>query len=203
MTTNRTWSGFAWATMALPVILGAPLCYLRPDGAWAWMAGMFIVPVACFIIKALRDRLPRVGTVVFPKAIPAGAIIFSSLLLSVSLGAPLAAALGLIDNSLAHVIGSRGVYALGGCYFIVRGNRLPKMLSPLSATLCDPATMQALQRRTGWAYVLAGLAIAIVWVALPLHLAQPIGMAIIALGILVPTFIMRAHANRRDELQNH
>jgi hypothetical protein len=202
MTTNRNWSNFAWATMALPVILGAPLCYLRPDSAGAWIAGMFVVPVSCLGIKALRDRF-SIGTIVFPKAEPAGAIVFASLLLCGSLGAALAAALGLIDNSLAHVIGSRGVYALGGCYFVLRGNRLPKMLTPLSATLCDPATTQVLQRRTGWTYVLAGFAITFVGLALPLPLVQPIGMAIIAVGILVPTFIMCAHVNRRSELLNH
>lgn len=203
MTTNRNRSNFAWVTRALPVMIGAPLCYLRPDRAGAWVAGMFIVPLSCLGIMAVRDRLPPVGTVVLPKTIPDGAIIFASLLLSVSLGAALAAELGLIDHSLSRLIGSRAVYALVGCYFVIRGNRLPKMLTPLSATACDPTNLQALQRRTGWAYMLAGLTIAFAWVALPLHLAQPIGMAVIAVGILAPTFILRAHANRRGGLLSH
>lgn len=202
MTPNRTAANFAVATMALPVVFGACLCFLRPEASWAWVTVMLIVPVSWLGIKAAGDRLGPVGTIVFPRSVTAGAMIFASLLLAVSLGAPLAAALGLIDTSLAHLIGSRGVYVLAGCYFILRGNRLPKVLTPLADVQCDPATMQTVQRRTGWAYVLAGITLAVLWLVLPVHLAQPIGITVVVAGILVPTFIMRAYAKRRTALPN-
>jgi hypothetical protein len=210
MTTNRNLSNPALVMMGLPVLLGAPLCYLRPGEVWAWVAGMFIVPVVWLGIKAARKVFGNAAIPTKHDRSPAdtrkavsGAVILASLLLSASLAAPLAAALGLIDESLARAIASRGVYVFVGWYFVLRGNRLPKMLTPLSDTRCDPARLQTLQRCTGWSYVLAGFALAVVWLLLPVHLAQPIGMAIIAVGVLLPTFILRSYATGRNALINH
>ena len=65
------------------------------------------------------------------------------------------------------------------------------MLTPLSDIRCDPATLQTLRRRTGWAYVLAGFAYTVLWLVLPVHLAVPVGIAVIVAGILVPWAVTR------------
>jgi hypothetical protein len=212
MTANRTLSNLAVAMMGLPVILGISLCYLRAERTGLWVAAMLFLPVSWLGIKAVPKalRTTMLGTILMPlentadarKAI-SSAMIFASLIAAMPMGAKLANALGLIDESLAAAIAARWMSVLAGGYLILRGNRLPKILTPLPDIRCDPATMQSLQRRTGWAYVLAGFTFTLVWLVLPVHLAQPIGMGIIAVGILVPTFILRFYAKRWTALLNH
>jgi hypothetical protein len=57
--------------------------------------------------------------------------------------------------------------------------------------------MQTVRRRTGLAYILAGLAFVLGWLVLSARLAQPVGFAIIAAGIFTPTVIMHGYAKRR------
>ncbi|HEY4340936.1 MAG TPA: hypothetical protein VGM97_13415 [Steroidobacteraceae bacterium] len=209
MTNNRTFAKLAPAMMALPVIVGAPLCYLRPDRDWLWIFSMLVLPVAWFGIRRMSKTIGRttVGALITASANPddaqkatSSAIVIASLIIGIALGAKLADAMRWIDPSLAHAILTRWINVLAGCYFVFRGNHLPKVLTPLADIRCDPAAMQTLQRRTGWTYVLGGVAFAGVWLLLPQRLAQPIGIAIVVVGILVPTFIMRYYASRRTEL---
>lgn len=197
MTSNRTLSNLALAMMAPPVILGAALCYLRPGQAWAWAIVMFFSPAAWLLLRAKRMRTEDARRAI------SGALIFGSLLLSVSLAASLAGVLGLIDGALAHEIAARGASVPAGVFFVLRGNRLPKTLTPLAEVRCDPATLQTVQRRTGLAYVLAGFAFAVLWLVLPVRLATPIGIAVILAGILAPTIIMRSYAKGRVGTPSH
>jgi hypothetical protein len=190
MTTPRTLSNLALAMMAPPVILGAALCWLRPQQALAWVIAMIVLPAAWLVrAKMTRSETAR-------KTISA-AVILVSLMLCVSLAVWLAAALGRIDDGLAHAIATRSTSVFVGAFFVLRGNSLPKMLRPLSDIRCDPATLQTLQRRTGWAYVLAGFTYAVLWLVLPAHLAAPIGIAVILAGVLAPTIIIRSYAKGR------
>ncbi len=199
MTTNRSLSKLALAMMAPPVILGAALCFLRPQQAWAWAIAMIVLPAAGLVrAKMMRNE----ATADRQKAI-SGAVIFVSVLVSVTLAAPLAAALGLIDNGLAHAIGTRVASVFAGVFLVLRGNRLPKVLTPLSDTRCDPATLQTLQRRTGWAYVLAGFTLSVLWLVLPTHLAAPIGVAVLVVGILAPTAVLRSYAKKSVGAPSH
>ena len=193
MTSNRTLSSLALAMMAPPVILGAALCWLRPGQALAWALAMIVLPAAALV----RAKVMRTGNTIQAHKAITGALIFVGLMLSVTLAAWLAAAVGLIDDPLAHAIATRATSVFVGVFFVLRGNSLPKMLTPLSDIRCDPATLQTLRRRTGWAYVLAGFAYTVLWLVLPVHLAVPVGIAVIVVGILAPTVIMRSYANRR------
>jgi hypothetical protein len=209
MTSNRTFAKLAPAMMALPVIVGVPLCFLRPDRAWLWIFAMLVLPIAWFGIRGISRSIGKttVGALITTSANPddaqkaaSSAIVIASLIIGIALGAELADSMRWIDAPLAHAILTRWINVLAGCYFVIRGNHLPKALTPLADIRCGPATMQILQRRTGWTYVLGGVAFAGVWLLLPEHLAQPTGIAIIFAGILVPTFIMRYYASRRTEL---
>jgi hypothetical protein len=182
MSTNRALSNFAVAMMALPVILGAALCYMRPEQAWAYALGMLVLPVAW----ALKTRFANAEA----RSRISFAMIVSSLVISVPLGTSLAAALGLIDGPV-HAISERLTNVLAGLCIVLLGNQLPKMLTPLSNAACDAATVQRVRRRTGWAQVLAGLAFAVLWLVLPVPFARPIGIAIIVAGILVPWAVTR------------
>lgn len=183
MSTNRALSTLAAAMMALPVILGAALWYLRPDRAWVCAIGMFLLPAAWALKRRFRNAEAR-------KRI-SYAIIISSLVICVPLGTSLAAALGLIAGPTVHAIGDRLTNVLAGLCLVFLGNQLPKMLPALSNAACDAATIQSVRRRTGWAHVLAGLAFAALWLLLPVQLAQPLGIAVIVAGVLVPSAVMR------------
>jgi hypothetical protein len=183
MSTNRALSNVAVAMMALPVIIAAALCYLRPDRAWAYAICMLFLPAAWALKTRFKNAEAR-------KRI-SYAMIVSSLVISVPLATSLAAALGLIDGPTVHAIGDRVANVLAGLCIVFLGNQLPKMLPPLSDASCDAATIQSVRRRTGWAHVLAGLAFAVLWLVLPVPLARPIGIAVIVAGILVPWAVMR------------
>jgi hypothetical protein len=206
VTTTRPLSNLALAMMALPVILGAWLCYVRPERAWVWVFGMFFLPVLWLAIKATGQAFGKTTVAAMTMCgenIPesrktlSGAMIFASLLIAVALGARLADALGLMEGTWAQAIINRATNVFVGGYLVFHGNRLPKILTPVWSARCDSATMQTLRRRTGWAYVLAGLAFTLLWLALPVHLARPIGMAVIVAGVLVPSVIMLVSVNRR------
>jgi hypothetical protein len=183
MRTNRTLSDLAVAMMALPFVLGTALCYLRPDRAWIWAIGMLLLPAAWAMKARLKNADARKRVCY--------AVIFSSVAISISLGSSLAAALGLIDEPTVRAIGDRLTNVLAGLFLVFLGNQLPKMLPPLPHAPRDAATIQSVRRRIGWTHVLSGLALAILWLVLPVQLARPIGIAIIVVGILVPAAVMR------------
>jgi hypothetical protein len=183
MSTNRALSNLALAMMALPVTLGAALCYVRPDRAWACAIAMLVLPAAWVIKTRFKNAEGRRRL--------SYAMIVSSLVIAVPLGTSLAAALGLIDGPTVPAIGDRLINVLAGLCIVFLGNQLPKMQTPLSDAACDAATVQRARRRTGWAHVLAGLAFAVLWLVLPVQLARPIGIAVIVAGILVPWAVLR------------
>ena len=109
-------------------------------------------------------------------------IVTAGLILVISLGAKLAVALGAVhygDNAL------RATMAIGGVFLAVTGNAIPKTLTPLAALHCDPAKVQAVQRLAGWTWALAGLAVAIAWLTLPINLAEAMSFLLLPSAILV------------------
>lgn len=209
MTANRTLSGPALAMLALPVILGGPLCYLRPEGALAWAIGMFCLPATWLGIKATAKTFGKTAACAVMRAessvdvrkVISDAMVFASLLICVPLAASLAAALGLIDAPTALALGNRPTNVLSGLFFVIWGNRMPKILTPLSAAGCDPATIQTRRRRLGWAYVLTGLTFTVIWLVLPVHLAGRIGTVLIIAGIFVPSLVMLRYPRMQTKLR--
>jgi len=62
---------------------------------------------------------------------------------------------------------------------------MPKVLSPLTATRCAPSQVQAIQRFTGWLFVLAGLASIASWLFLPIEQAQTWSMIATAAAVIL------------------
>lgn len=194
MSMDRHLSGLALAMMALPFTLGAALCFLRPHWAWAWAIPMLVLPVWRLGVEVAGRVLDRraAGPLLMGLEDTGEArkwisdkTIFASLAISVPMGIWLAGVLGLIDPR-AVVISIRPSNVLAGMFMVILGNRLPKMLTPLSRAPCAPATIQTLRRRTGWAMVLSGLALIVLWLFLPVHLAMPMGIVV----MFLPTAIM-------------
>lgn len=124
------------------------------------------------------------------KTQPRLAIAVAALLLAVPLGAQLARALGWIapgDTDLA----SRLFGIAGGLILAAYGNIIPRQLDRYDPAKFDPGRWQRLQRRGAWAFVLAGLACAVIWALLPIRTAAawsivPVGLSVIvALPLVV------------------
>jgi hypothetical protein len=72
-----------------------------------------------------------------------------------------------------------------GFFFVATGNALPKVLKPLREGRCDGAKTQAFQRFHGWTWVIMGLTYALVWMTLPVDLAEPVGVLVILSATLI------------------
>jgi hypothetical protein len=100
----------------------------------------------------------------------------------VSLSVKLAAGLGAAgDVNLSR----RATMAILGAFLVFTGNSLPKTLTPLSALQCDAGRAQAFQRFAGWTWVLTGLALAVVWLVLPVKVAEPMTFFVVPGGMLI------------------
>jgi hypothetical protein len=109
-------------------------------------------------------------------------IVTAGLILVISLGAKLAVALGAVHYG---DIALRATMAIAGAFLAVTGNAIPKTLTPLAALHCDPARVQAVQRLAGWTWALAGLAVVIAWLTLPINLAEAMSFLLLPSAILV------------------
>ncbi len=118
------------------------------------------------------------------KTHPRFAIAVAAVLLAVPLGAHLARALGWIapgDTDLT----SRLFGIAGGLILAAYGNVIPRQLDRYDPAKTDPARWQRLQRRAAWSFVLAGLACAVIWVALPIRAAALWSTVPVALSVIL------------------
>jgi hypothetical protein len=99
-------------------------------------------------------------------------------MLAVSLTAKYAVTRGAVHDPDLSL---RLVMAIAGAFLVSTGNMIPKRLTPLSAMRCDATKVQSFQRMAGWTWVLAGLALAIGWLVLPVARAEQM------MYVLLPT----------------
>jgi len=109
------------------------------------------------------------------------ALIFAALILLASLGIRVLRSMELVA---AANVSLRLMMAVTGAFLMMTGNSIPKTLTPLASTVCDPVRLQRFQRLAGWSWVLAGAALAITWLVLPISTAKPLTWLIIAAGVL-------------------
>jgi len=72
-----------------------------------------------------------------------------------------------------------------GLVLVVIANLVPKNVERHSEGRCDPTRAQKVQRFTGWTLVLAGLGHSIAWLVLPIGLANPVAMGLVATGMVL------------------
>jgi hypothetical protein len=160
----------ATGLLAAGTVLAASNWYLRPGQSLAWAAALLVL-----------------GAVVFGGAIVVGAL-------------GLAFATSVLDGAGSHDRSQRATMVFWGLFFVVTGNALPKMLTPLPALQCAAAKVQAFQRFAGWAWVLMGLAFVAIALALPMDSAKPASQLLLVGGTLaVATRLARLLLVRRRE----
>jgi hypothetical protein len=104
-------------------------------------------------------------------------------------GALIGAALLLKWLSSAGVIAGdtsqRLIQVAIGAVLALSGNVIPKQLQKNSDDSCEPSRQQSRRRFAGWAFVLAGLAYAIIWLVAPIESAAIISMCVVGLTVLL------------------
>ncbi|HET9768227.1 MAG TPA: hypothetical protein VFS60_15340, partial [Thermoanaerobaculia bacterium] len=164
--------------------------FLEPQRAVAWGAALAFLGVMALALFG-ADRLSRAA-----EALRSG-VAFGSLILVCSLGAKILAALGAMGS---EEISHRVSMAILGLFVAFGGNALPKTLTPLTDLRCDPARVQALQRRAGWTFVLSGLAFSVAWLVLPIAAAEPVSICLLLGGtLLVAAQVARLRFARQRE----
>ena len=101
-------------------------------------------------------------------------------MLSIALSLKLGVALGVISNA---DLARRATMVVLGAFFVFTGTACPRRSRP-SRPAVRSGTRSAFQRFAGWTWVLTGLAFAIVWLLLPLHLAKPVSVVLLISGML-------------------
>ena len=99
----------------------------------------------------------------------------AGLLIAVSIGLAYLRRLGVVGAEAP----ARGAMVLTGILLAVYGNVIPKSVSRLSAK------GESLERVTGWATVLAGIAYAAIWAFAPIEIAAIASMVAVLIGFVI------------------
>jgi hypothetical protein len=186
----------ATALLALSTLLAVWNWYVQPQRAWAWTLTLALVAIMMLAALTVRRSNSGASSRRTADSITAG-IVFAGLMLVSSLGLKLATALGATGRS---DLAQRALMVILGAFFTFTGNALPKTLTPLAAK-CDGARVQAFQRLAGWTWALTGLTFAMVWLVLPVSLAQPVSLVLLLGGMLIiVTQIVRLRRTRQREV---
>jgi hypothetical protein len=180
MAAKPIWNYIPPVLIALNTLLVAENWYLRPQSAGGWFVVLLLL-IGMTLALVLVSREPKEEAARRDAGIRSG-IVTAGLILVISLGAKLAVALGAVHYG---DIALRATMAIAGAFLAVTGNAIPKTLTPLAALHCDPAKVQAVQRLAGWTWALAGLAVAIAWLTLPINLAEAMSFLFLPSAILV------------------
>ena len=175
------------AASTLPVIgivLAAANWNARPEAALAWAAAIVMFLVMLGVKRRVGGavrRSPDDAASVRSLASVTASVVFGALMMIIPLGVTLAHVYGVVDDPDS---GRRASMIILGAYLVVMGNALPRMLPPQSTLPGDGARAQAFHRLAGWTWVLCGLGYALAWLALPIGMAEPVSMALVALAVI-------------------
>ena len=165
--TNRNVYSMPVAAAAMAAIILAIFSWMAEPARgvmWAGLiAGLFVAAVSPLLIFRKRTE----SAAVTRKNIERG--LFGALLMFVGvLGLDLAAETGAIDYAASKRVGG----VIIGVVLAISGNILPKIVTPLSLRKCDDSRAKATERFAGWAFVLAGIAYAAIWLVAPIKDAK-------------------------------
>lgn len=145
---------------------------LAPAKASSWMIaiatgfGIWIVVALMGRVRSFEDYSASERDYLRTSIIAAGVI------LAIALSRTLAGAIGISGGEFFD----RGLGVLSGLVLLLLGNMMPKVLAPLTANRCAPAQVIAIQRFSGWIFVLDGIVCIFASLALPLDLGQDVSM---------------------------
>ena len=182
MAAKPIWNYIPPALIALDSLLLAENWYLRPQSAGSWFVVLAVlIGMTLALVLASRKSQEEAARRDAGGSVRRG-IATAGLILAISLGAKLGVALGAVHFG---DIALRAPMAIVGAFLAVTGNAIPKTLTPLASLQCDPAKVQAVQRLAGWTWTLAGLAVAIAWLTLPINVAEAMSYLLLPTAILV------------------
>ena len=107
-------------------------------------------------------------------------VILAALLLGASLAAKRLSP-QYVNPDLAH----RLLGVLMGAVVVIYANTVPKTLTPLLQTRCEPSAAQAVRRFTGWSLVIGGAAYALAWASAPLRIADLLAVSFLGASVLL------------------
>ncbi len=165
--------------------------YVRPQFAFAWTAPILVMLLMWLLVGLTERRMPRVasrGTLSVPVSI-------AGIMMVVALGGSLGQGLGYLTNDPTDRI----VGVITGVLLAVVGNGMPKAVTPFAARRCSAAQIQAINRFGGWAFVIAGAAVALVWATAPIRYGAPSTLVIVAtaMALLVGRIVFARRAEAR------
>lgn len=102
---------------------------------------------------------------------------------------------GMLDGS----VGTRAVMLTNGIIVALFGNLTPKSLKAPRHSIEAERRVQSALRRTGWAITLAGLVYALVWLAAPEDVAQPVSLGVLGLAVLYALYVALRCRMRGDD----
>ncbi len=181
MAAKPIWNYIPPTLIAINTLLVAENWYLRPQNARGWFVVLLVlIGMTLALVLVSREPKEEAARRYAGSSVRRG-IVAAGLILAISLGAKLAVTLGAVHPG---DIALRATMAIGGAFLAVTGNAIPKTLTPLAALHCDPVKVQAVQRLAGWIWALAGLAVAIAWLTLPINLAEAMFFLLLPSAIL-------------------
>ncbi len=181
MSARTITNSLAPGLVALSAALAITNWWLRPDRAPAWAATLVVLGGMGVLWYRASRRSAEDGACGKRGNSIRVAIVFAAVILLVALGSALASGLGASSNPDFSL---RATMAIASAFLAFTGNTIPKVLTPLASLGSDPARAQAARRLAGWTWVLAGAAVCVAWLALP------IGPALTATYILLPGAIL-------------
>ncbi len=167
--------------LALSAALAIGNWRLRPDLALSWALALIAIGCMGLAWSRVSRRPAEDGARGKREDSVRAAIVFAGLMLLVALGDRLAASSGATSSP---DFARRAVMAIAGAFLAFTGNAMPKVLTPLASLRCDPARAQTARRFAGWTWVLAGAAVCVAWLTLPIVQAET------AMYILLPAAIL-------------
>ena len=174
-TTTRRWAiGISLAVIAL----NAGNWILQPDKPMRWLLGMLVIPGAWFAVMLYRRIVIRGQGARGPiDRVTVHRYFDSVVLLLLVASVPLLVRNGLmiwdrLDDSLTADLGQRIMGVSAGVMFLIVGNMMPKILTPLAMLPSGRSGRQQQARRyLGLGMVVLGLVLATASVFGPIHLA--------------------------------
>lgn len=170
----------AW--LSIPALLGVSLWGWSVDplhpGRWLFVA-LFLPALWAFVEKAQsgdQDRIREREQVMNWHRL---SLAWAAIMLALVVASKLAVATGLVDAAWEPIFRrTRGI--LFGVSMMVWGNYLPKLLSPWSLDN-QPFDWQQVHRFVGWGAALGGIAVVLVWLALPVEEAGSASRVVVGL----------------------
>jgi hypothetical protein len=162
---------------------------LKPEQASHWMVAMAAMAVI-WLVAAL------VGEVWSKSESMKRYIAMSATLAGVILAVALGTAIFDVGGSAGHVLRARVSGIVAGLVLCVIGNGGPKVTEALKPGCFSTAESMAAKRFTGWTFVVAGLAYALLWGLAPLPVAEAAAIPLVA-GALLLALARVAWAVRR------